>query len=220
MKHRLALLALFLLVSSAIHAIPTIHGPTGLIAIPTAEALKYKEFNVGMDYMMGAQDEIQDWRYKLNLGTFQNWELGVVGGKTPTEGVFVNAKYYLMSDESRYPLAIAIGTENLSSNGNTSIYMVASKKFQESFDAHLGFRAIFGEKELDPTLMFGLEYFLNNKFSVIADIDGEGQNYTLNAGSLYYLSSHFVLRTAVIDLLNTKNEGTFYSFGLSFSKFL
>src|SRR5688572_8932969 len=39
--------------SSAIWATPTINGTTGLIRIPTAESLQYKEFNIGFDYLGG-----------------------------------------------------------------------------------------------------------------------------------------------------------------------
>lgn len=79
-----------------ISAAPTLYGPSGLITVPTAEALRFRELNIGVDYFMKDMDQqdLDQVYYKLNLGTFQNCELGLVGGTVPEEGVFVNVKYF------------------------------------------------------------------------------------------------------------------------------
>ena len=41
-----------IIVSGSVYATSSLSGPTGLVTIPTAEALKYKEFNVGYDYIV------------------------------------------------------------------------------------------------------------------------------------------------------------------------
>jgi len=223
------LLCLGILLISLIHATPSIYGPTGLVTIPTAESLNYKEFNIGFDYLYSKVNEDYDsWLYKLNLGTFENWELGVVGGEVPTEGVYVNVKYYLMSDDSTQPLAFAIGSEKLTSSTETSIYMVASKKFRPDLGFHFGFRAIFGEEELDPNFMTGINYILSDVVEIMADISGQEDKYKVNVGAEVYLLRDLAIRAFVTDIAqfhkgdgdDIDGEGSLIGTGFSFTKFL
>ena len=216
---RIIITLLTILLSTLVHAIPTIQGPSGLITVPTAESLKYKEFNFAIDSILNEDDKSQSLYYKVNLGTFQNWELGFVGGKTPTEGVFINAKYYLLSDNSRFPLSIAIGLQNLASKSLTDVYMVVSKRFKGGFIGHFGFNANFANKDVDPSIMGGLEYLLNEYISIIGDIDGKRQTYVANAGIALYLTESFVIRGAVLDVGNN-NDTRDISVGLSYTQFL
>lgn len=199
-----------------IAAAPTLNGPTGLITVPTAESLQYKAINVALDYKL--TENTQQYFYKFNFSEFRNVELGVVGGSVPTEGVFVNAKYYLMSDNSRFPLSIAIGAENLGSKTNTGVYMVASKKFQGGVSGHFGFYANFGNgTEVDPSIIGGTEWILDNRVSLLADIMGKQRKYTLNAGLRFAIYPDFYLRAAALDLGNTSSV---YTLGLSYGVFL
>ena len=200
-------------------ASPTINGPTGLVSMPTAESLKYKEFNIAYDQLFGSADSTRDeWFYKLNLGTFKNWEIGVVGGKVPTEGMYLNVKYYLLSDDAELPLAIAIGAENLSSTEKTDVYMVASKKLREDFGLHLGFKAIFDDTEVKPTVMAGINYMVSEQLEILGDINGDGETYLGNVGARYYINPNFSVRTYIIDVGDS--NGTQFSIGASYSKFL
>lgn len=195
----------------------TIKGPTGLVTMPTAEALKYKEVDFSLDYdISSASKNINEIYYKVNLGTFKNWELGIVGGTVPTEGVFLNAKYYLISDASRYPLSLAIGLQNLASRSSTNLYLVATQKFQGGLTGSLGFNFNFSIQ--DASLMAGLEYFATNQISLVTDVKGENKNYLWNAGLRYYLLPDLHVRVACLDITNVSN--TFYTFGISYSKFL
>jgi len=209
-----------LLITGVSYAAPTINGPTGLISVPTAESLKYKEFNVAVDKLFGAagKDGLDEWSYKLNLGTFQNWEIGVVGGTVPTEGMYLNIKYYLLSDASELPLSIAIGVENLSSTDKTDVYMVASKKLREDFGLHLGFKAIFQDSNVEPIIMGGVNFMVNEQLEILGDINGDGENYMANVGAAYYINPSFSVRTYLIDVLDA--VGTQFSIGLTYSKFL
>jgi len=213
------LLLLSILYSTLLFAIPTIQGPSGLISVPTAESLKFKEFNIAVDSILNEDEKSQSLYYKVNLGTFQNWELGFVGGKTPTEGVFINAKYYLLSDNSKFPLSIAIGLQNLASKSLTDVYMVISKRFKGGFIGHFGFNANFSNKDIDPSIMGGVEYLLNEYISIIGDIDGKRQTYVGNAGVALYLTESFVIRGAVLDLGNN-DKSRDISLGVSYTQFL
>ena len=209
-----------LLITGVSYAAPTINGPTGLISVPTAESLKYKEFNIAVDKLFGAagKDGLDEWSYKLNLGTFQNWEIGVVGGTVPTEGMYLNIKYYLLSDASELPLSIAIGVENLSSTDKTDVYMVASKKLREDLGLHLGFKAIFQDSNVKPIIMGGVNFMVNEQLEILGDINGDGENYMGNVGAAYYINPSFSVRTYLIDVLDA--VGTQFSIGLTYSKFL
>jgi hypothetical protein len=224
MKNKISVFGLiFLLFSCPVFAAPTIYGPTGLISIPSAEALQYKEFNVAYDFLtpttVSGNNVENTYFYKVNIGTYKGWELGVRGGTTPSEGVFVHAKYYLMSDNSRYPVSIAIGLENLSSKTNNTIYLVATKKFQYGFSGTFGFKTDLIQQ--DSSIMGGVEYFATDQFSLIAEITGERKEYNTNTGFRYYILPELVLRGSYLNLYGsqTNQKGNYYNAGISFSKY-
>jgi hypothetical protein len=215
---KLILLSSLALWATSLMAAPTINGPTGLIVVPTAESLQYKEMNVGLDYKLS--NGTQQHFFKFNFGEFKGVELGVVGGSVPTEGVFVNAKYYLMSDNTRFPLSIAIGAENLGAKNKTGVYMVASKKFQGGVSGHFGFYAGFDEQsDLDPSVMGGAEWVLDNRISLLADVIGKSRKYTINTGLRFSIYPNLQFRASILDIGNNLNEN-FYTLGLSYNAFL
>jgi len=215
---KLILLSSMALWATGLLAAPTINGPTGLIVVPTAESLQYKEMNVGLDYKLS--NGTQQHFFKFNFGEFKGVELGVVGGSVPTEGVFVNAKYYLMSDNTRFPLSIAIGAENLGAKNSTGVYMVASKKFQGGVSGHFGFYAGFDESsDLDPSIMGGAEWVLDNRIALLADVIGKRRKYTLNTGLRFYIYPDLQFRASILDIGNNLDEN-FYTLGLSYNAFL
>lgn len=203
-----------------IFALPTITGPTGLITMPTAESLKYKEVNMGYDYIITDDPDNDQWFYKANLGTFENVELGVVGGSQPEEGMFLNAKYFLVSDASRYAMSMAVGVQNLSSENDTDIYMVASKPFEGGFKAHMGFNANFNNSEVDPSFMIGGEYYLDDKILLMSDMDANNDQYFVNFGGGYFIYEEIFLRANILDLFDKSTIGTRYSVGIAFTKFI
>jgi len=223
-----------LLITNFIYAGSSMNGPTGLILIPTAESLKYKEFNISGHYLFSAGNSTaSDYKYKINLGTFQNWEIGTVGGKTPEEGMYLNLKYHLMSNESELPLYIAIGAQNISSSDKTDLYMVASKKIRSDFGLHFGFKAIFGDT-IKPYFMAGSNYFVNETLELMADfspavsIDGPENKYLISLGANYFISPHLSANLSLIDIAssseimlpdNSSIGGMRIAAGLTLSKF-
>lgn len=201
------------------NAAPTLYGPSGLITIPTAESLSYKEFNLGLDYFYDQDTEAYSALYKMNLGTFKGWELGFVGGRVPTEGVYINAKYYLMSDDSRYPLSIAIGIQNLTSNSDTDVYMVSSKRFEKGFIGHFGFNANFNEQQLETSIMGGIEYIFSDSFSILSDVEGVGSITRLNGGVRFHLNDHLQMRASVVNVGNNE-ESSFFTVGIVYTDFI
>lgn len=190
--------------SISLIANPNFWGSTGLIFMPTADALRYKEANFAFDYILTQDQKTNDYKYKLNMGIYENLELGFAGGKYPDEGVFVNLKYYLMSTEERFPLKIALGTENLSSEIKTSAYMVASKRFNPELAGHFGFNVTFGT-QTKPGVMAGLAFYITEILELITDVTGNEKKYFWNIGAKVKYSQYGTFSTSLIDIGNIKD---------------
>lgn len=209
---------LSLVLGTSVFADPTLYGPSGLIVIPTAESLEYQQYNMALDYRTSGA--LNRPYYKFNMGIFKNLELGFVGGAVPTEGVFINAKYFLISDNTRYPLSFAVGLQNLSSKSETGLYLVVSKKFQGGLNAHLGFNALFDTDELDPSLMGGVEYMINDRLALLADFSGKRKRYTVNGGARFAIYPDLSLRVSILDFGNTESNANYYSIGVAYNRFM
>jgi hypothetical protein len=217
---------LLLVFTSALMASPTVYGPTGLIEMPSAESIAYKQVNVAIDYSINNQDQDSDkttnnFYYKFNLGSFENWELGILGGSFLDEGVFVNMKYFLMSNQEENPLSIAAGLERIGSKNDLATYLVTSKRFNGGLHGHFGFKAYF-QNSLYASAMIGLEYFSDEKISFLADIIGEKNDaYVLNGGTKIFIDNDVAMRIYLIDITKSRHANeTLYTFGLSLSKYI
>ena len=64
----------------AVFPAPALNGPTGLVRIPSADVITYKNFNIAGDYgqIMGPATSEGTIAYKVNLGTFHGVEAGRV----------------------------------------------------------------------------------------------------------------------------------------------
>lgn len=213
-------------ISYKIMASPTIYGPTGLIEMPSAESIAYKQVNVAIDYSINNQDQSTDkttnnFYYKFNLGSFENWELGILGGSFLDEGVFVNMKYFLMSNQEENPLSIAAGLERIGSKNDLATYLVTSKRFNGGLHGHFGFKAYF-QNNLYASAMIGVEYFSDEKISFLADITGEKNDaYVLNGGTKIFIDNDIAMRIYLIDITKSRSANeTLYTFGLSLSKYI
>ena len=215
------LMALSILSSTTITAIPSLFGTTGLIGIPTAESLKYREMDISYDYVVGKTPELDDWYFRTNLGIFQNLEAGLTKGMVPNEGAFVNLKYFLMSDNSRFPLYIAIGFENLFSGSKTGVYMIATKKLRGGLDAHFGFTAqIVEANKINPSIMGGLNYYLTDSFVLLGDVKGEGESYLVNGGLRLHLNQRICISVSAVDISDVNKKGIGWSVGTTITNFL
>jgi hypothetical protein len=222
-------LVLLFILSISLFSSPTIYGPTGVIEMPSAESIAYKQVNMAIDYALGnnssddadgSGDDAQLF-YKFNLGSFENWELGILGGSFLDEGVYVNMKYFLMSNQEEHPLSIAAGIERLGSKKDLSTYLVTSKRFSGGLHGHFGFKAFFQNK-LTAAAMIGIEYFSDEKISFLADIlGGRNENYVLNAGTKIFIDSDIAIRLSLIDITKARPaKETLYTVGISVSKYI
>ena len=146
--------------------------------------------------------------------------MGFVGGSYPSEGVYINAKNYLISTNDVLPLSIAIGFQNLTSSSNTSLYLVASKQFKHEISGHFGFNAQFQNAGVLPLVMMGAEYYVVDQLLLIADVIGERESLRLNAGFRYITNDRFAVNLSVINATNSQNHGIGVSVGLSLTQFI
>ena len=219
--------SLILALNIMLFASPTIYGPTGLIEMPSAESISYKQVNVAFDYSLAnSSDDETDtaepqFFYKFNLGSFENWELGILGGSFLDEGVFVNMKYFLMSNQEENPLSIAAGIERLGSKDDLATYLVTSKRFSGGLHGHFGFKAYL-QDSLFASAMLGVEYFSDEKIAFLADVTGErSEKYVLNAGTKIFIDNDVSIRLYLVDITKSRPaKETLYTFGLSLSKYI
>ena len=221
-----SILFLILLVISNItllHALPSLGGSTGLIKMPTAEILTYKEYNAAYDYQVNL-DESDDslFYYKFNVGALENAELGFVGGSSPEEGVFLNFKWNLSSNSGRFPLKMALGFENITAKSESDFYIVASKRLSTDLGIHGGFKALFNTN-IDVSFMTGIDYSYSEKLLFMSDLTSqENSLYYINAGVVYqlYVSDdlqNVYVRISLENLLRNTGEDSYLNVGLSYT---
>jgi len=213
------ILILSILLGSISFAFPSLSGSSGLINMPTADSLRYKEYNLGFAYYNDATAGTV-CKYFGNLGTFNGFELGFIGN-TEKEGVFLNMKYYMLSDKSSTPLALAFGIDNISSFSLTNLYLVLSKKMKPELDFHLGFLTNVSRGKIAPQLMIGGEYLLTKNLLFITDMVGENSSWNVSAGFRFFLASNLILNAAVTDISNSSGAGSnTISVGLAYIDFM
>lgn len=191
---------------------PNINGPTGVVRIPSANVIPYKNFNIGMDFGVpststpSAPEAVM--YYKMNLGTFHGVELGVVGGTLDNqtklrEGVFVNMKLSLSTGEEPNPLMLAIGVENLFSYTKTDVYMVATKYLKQGPQLTFGFMADFPSGQFRPLGILGLEVPMGGTLFLTGDTMVGESVFQVNAGAKLYLTPIFAMSVSSLNVADS-----------------
>ncbi len=184
-------------------SIPSMEGTNGLIHMPVAVSVKYKEFDIGANFQNS--QTVKAGQYFANLGVFEGLELGIIGS-SQKEGVFINLKYYVLSDKSEYPLALATGVTGLSSYTNTNLFMVLSKSFPNKLSGHFGFRSNLNSPTIKADVMFGLEVKMSETLNFISDIIGSDNTWNLSTGLRIKLSNDWTLNGYLEDVLNSNDS--------------
>ncbi len=205
---------------------PAINGSSGVVRIPSADVIPYKNFNIGADFgakfLPSFSSSESTVFYKMNLGTFHGVELGIVGGTEKNsgqlrEGVFVNMKLSLSTGEDPYPLLLAIGVENLFSYTETDVYMVATKYLKQGPRLTFGFMADFPENKFRPLGIAGIELPIANSLFVTSDLLAGETLFQLNAGARFYFTPIFSLNLSGLNLLDNAEAKDLRSALLGFS---
>ncbi|MBP2665037.1 MAG: protein of unknown function rane lipoprotein [Firmicutes bacterium] len=134
-------------------AAPSLTGSTGMIRIPTADALQLGQYSAGYYYWKDHGDAVAAVGLPsgMEVSAFAPWENGI------SDAWIVNAKYNLNQEALLIP-AVSIGMEDIGGQGRRSVYGVISKVLPYGFRIHIGigtgrFDGMFGaiEKVLNPT---------------------------------------------------------------------
>jgi hypothetical protein len=167
--------------SSVGAAAPSYFGYTGLIRVPTAEALSEKEFNVGGFWI--DRSEFDDPSIYLgNLGVSTGVEVGVAGVKRDSgaDDIFLNGKFRFQRETESSP-AYAAGVIDLASQVDSTVYFVASKGFGKVYETPFGpiynfaFHGGFGGGLLDG-FFGGVEANLSPNVDVMLEYDTDDWN--------------------------------------------
>lgn len=178
---RIAVLFTFLIVffvSVVVDAAPAVDGPTGLIAIPSADTLREGKVSLGYYKLDGARTG------NFNMSVTNRMEVGVAGLQYDNRNrdYLVNAKFSILPETILTP-GLAAGILDVANKKERTAYAVASKALPFGFRLHAGvgngrydgaFAAI--EKVINPQpILTG-----NNVFpatTLIAEYDGKDFNY-------------------------------------------
>jgi hypothetical protein len=157
-------------------AAPSFFGPTGLLVIPTADALAQTGWNVHLH-------AIEDLTtYGANIGLGRGVELGVTGVDPEggnTEAVF-SGKYQFLMETATAP-AVAVGVFDIADelDADVGFYVVVSKSLnqllggagQYRLRGHIGYGA---NSIFDDGLFGGLDLQLTENIVAMAEwLDGE-----------------------------------------------
>ncbi len=162
-------------------AAPSFLGPTGLLLVPTAEALANDQASVGA-YLAEAESRLT---YVVNYGVRQGVEVGFAS--LSDRATLINAKY-AFQEEADDNIGLAVGIIDLTDQVNRTIYAVASKQFTITYrdrvfrgvGAHLGLAAGGGDDTRVPLDGFigGLTLRVGD---VVAISEFTGDNVNLGA---------------------------------------
>ncbi len=150
--------------------------------------------------------------YKANLGTFHNFELGLVGGldqagKEIRDGVYINMKYSPTPGDGTDPLLLAIGVENLASKTQTGVYMVATKPFKQGPVLSFGFMADFPNSKFRPLGMAGIDVPIGT-FSILGDFFAGESLFQLNGGVRFRVIPTLAIEGRAINILADQQSAT------------
>jgi hypothetical protein len=214
----LLIFSLLLIISPTLAAFPSVfptpivNGPSGVVRIPSADVVPYKNFNLAANYgkLLTTSNSLTGDAvvyYNMNLGTFHGVELGIVGGtergtNNLREGVFVNMKLSLSTGEEPNPLLLALGVENLFSHTQTDVYMVATKYLAQGPKLTFGFQADFPNQKFRPLGILGGEFAISNNLILATDLMAGETLFQLNGGARFYFSPIFSVNFSALNILD------------------
>ena len=202
--------------TSAECALPSFRGYTGLLIIPTGDALNKGDFNAGI-FSEDVGDTIND--YIANYGLANGLEVGL-NRRTPVDSddhnTLFNAKYRFITETNKNP-AVAAGIIDLTDEVETTAYIVASKAFGTPLGTYRGeilnprIHVGFGAGEFS-SLFAGVSSYVGDR--VLASVEWDSEDF--HAGLKFRLTDSFTLHGGVFDIGDDTTVGVGGSFGLNY----
>lgn len=196
----LTVLATLLLCTGAMAAAPSFFGYTGLIVIPTADALNRGEYSAGgfaIDLKSGVDSNV----YAANLGLAESTEIGFARIKPDDASgeTSVNAKHAFQTETETQP-AIAAGIIDATGETDTTVYVVLSKAIRGQTSTKYGeitaprLYAGIGGGQLDG-FFGGMSAALGDRLLLMAEYDSRNINF----GARLAVSEEIRIHGALLD---------------------
>ncbi len=188
-------------------ASPSLLGPSGLLLIPTAEALGVSQWNVGGSVLSSDSEDVT--ALYANVGVLKGLEVGAARVKPEgTSGeTVVNAKL-LLPQPIPVKLAVAVGVIDITDQVDTTPYVVVSHTLGgglilrhgalSSPQVHVG----LGGGQLDG-LFGGVSAKIGDRLDVMAEYDGS----QINLGARLPVARNVEVTAAALDGLNDIGVG-------------
>ncbi|UCG88113.1 MAG: hypothetical protein JSW71_06100 [Gemmatimonadota bacterium] len=163
-------------------AAPSFLGYTGLVQVPTADALGEDDYNLVI-FTLNLEEGADSNIYAANLGLAEGLEVGFArhSPEDATGETFLNAKYTFSRETEANP-AMAVGVMDLTDEVDTTVYVVLSKALERRYDTRYGEigapRLHFGVGggQLDG-VFGGLSAVLGDRLLLMAEYDGSDVNF-------------------------------------------
>jgi hypothetical protein len=200
-------LALCAAVPPAYGVIPGSRGYTGLLLVPTADAMMKGEWNVGV-FSEDVSETVTS--YFANYGVVDHLEVGINRFRPNDDasaGTLLNLKYqFFRSCPERFGLAA--GIIDLTDDFDTTVYMVGSASFIQRpsvwYGEVLGPRAHLGVGGGYLGGFFaGLSTWFGNRFQVVAEWDSEN----INVGGKFRITPDITVHAGGFNLAGKENPG-------------
>lgn len=193
---RFAAVAVLVCLAGPALAAPSFFGYTGLVGVPTAEALDKDDYNAAaftLNFEEGGDSNI----YAANLGIADGLEVGFARFK-PEEGegeTFLNAKYRFSPETGERP-AVAAGVVDFTDEVDTTVYVVMSKslvrRYEMSFGEIVSPQIHFGVGGGQFDGVFGgLSAALGDRLMLMVEHDSEEINFGARLALSNEVRAHF-----------------------------
>lgn len=220
-----ATIFLVAIATTAYAAIPSFRGYTGLMAIPTADALGRGDWDAGVFFESVADGTIND--YVANYGIGDRFEVGFDRYRfndtdRSDAKTLLNAKYEFFRETVERP-AVAAGVIDLTNDLNTTVYIVASKSIFQRMGTYEGevitprVHVGFGAGEF-KSLFAGVSAYLGRRIQLMFEWD----SVSLNAGARFRVTRDFTVHAGFFNIADNDSEDSKFlrssgSFGVGVS---
>jgi len=210
----------------AAYALPSYRGYTGLVMIPTADALNKGDWNAGVFFEDVASETVND--FIANYGIARQFEIGFDRFRKNTDSsgqTLLNFKYEFLTESMSRP-AVGAGVVDLTNDLETSVYVVASKTVGDCPKCwrgeyitpriHVGFGG-----GMFQSLFAGASFWLGNRVG----FTGEWDSSNVNVGARFRITPDWTVYGAGINLTDrtgsntSPNNTASFGVGVSYNKF-
>ena len=210
-------LAVLAIATAANAGLPSFRGYTGLVLVPTADALCKGHWNAGVFFEDVSSETVND--YVFNFGVSEGVEVGFDRFQyddNQDPGTLLNAKWSFIPETDQKP-GVAVGIIDLTNDLETTVYFVASKSLGETLEyyegelvntrVHIG----FGGGQL-RSLFVGASGYLGNRLQ----ITGEWDSTSVQAGGRLRVTPSLTVHAGWFDVFNSGNARASFGAGVSY----